>query len=94
VVKQGPDGAACVTADELLELPAQPVERVVDPTGAGDALAGGFLGHCARRQRHTPDVYAEALAEGVRCAAAAIATFGTDGQRSATTGWSETPSDV
>lgn len=79
VVKLGPDGAACVTRDTVHELPADHVERVVDPTGAGDALAGGFLGLCAREERAGDDAYAQALAEGVTCAASAVSTFGTAG---------------
>lgn len=95
VVKQGPDGAACVTDGSLLEIPAHPVEGVIDPTGAGDALAGGFLGHCARQERDGVDAYGQALAEGVRCAAAAIATFGTDSlRRLQTTGRPRWPRDV
>lgn len=79
VIKLGPDGAACVTRSALHELEAHPVERVIDPTGAGDALAGGFLGYCAQEERDTEAVFAQALAEGVRCAAAAVTSFGTDG---------------
>ena len=79
VVKQGPDGAACVTRSALHELEAHPVERVIDPTGAGDALAGGFLGYCAREELDTETAFGPALAEGVRCAAQAVTAFGTDG---------------
>ncbi|MBV8529378.1 MAG: hypothetical protein JOZ75_13790 [Candidatus Dormibacteraeota bacterium] len=79
VIKQGPDGAACVTGSNVYDLPAHPVERVIDPTGAGDALAGGFLGYCAQEEVDTEAVFAQALAEGVRCAAAAVTTFGADG---------------
>lgn len=79
VIKQGPDGAACVTASAIYELDAHPVERVIDPTGAGDALAGGFLGYCAREELASEAVWAAALGEGVRCAAAAVTSFGTDG---------------
>ena len=79
VIKLGPDGAACVTRSELHELEAHPVERVIDPTGAGDALAAGFLGYCAREESDSEAAFAPALAEGVRCAAAAVTAFGTDG---------------
>ena len=79
VVKLGPDGAACVTGSALHELEAHPVERVIDPTGAGDALAAGFLGYCAREELDSETAFAPALAEGVRCAAAAVTAFGTDG---------------
>jgi sugar/nucleoside kinase (ribokinase family) len=79
VIKQGPDGAACVTRTAVHELDAHPVERAIDPTGAGDALAGGFLGYCAQKELGTEAVFGAALAEGVRCAAAAVTSFGTDG---------------
>lgn len=79
VVKQGPDGAACITSNQVHELDAHPVDRVVDPTGAGDALAGGFLGYCAQNETEAEDDYVKALAEGVRCAGAAVTAFGTAG---------------
>jgi sugar/nucleoside kinase (ribokinase family) len=79
VLKRGPLGAACVTAGGIAEEPAAPVDQVVDPTGAGDALAGGFLGHVARVERADDAVFGAALSEGIRCAAAAIVEFGTAG---------------
>jgi sugar/nucleoside kinase (ribokinase family) len=79
VVKRGPLGASCVTASGIVEMAAEPVEEVVDPTGAGDALAGGFLGWCAMHERDDDDHFVDALREGVRCAAGAVATFGTAG---------------
>ncbi|MGH7685220.1 MAG: PfkB family carbohydrate kinase, partial [Candidatus Dormibacteria bacterium] len=94
VVKLGPDGAACVTRDAVHELAADHVERVVDPTGAGDALAGGFLGYCAREERADEDAYAQALAEGVGCAAAAVSTFGAAGLLAMAPTNSGPPSDV
>jgi cytidine kinase len=77
VVKRGPLGAACVTADRIVEQPAVPVAEVVDPTGAGDALAGGFLGHVARVETTDGDELETALAEGIGCAAHAIVALGT-----------------
>jgi sugar/nucleoside kinase (ribokinase family) len=53
----------------------------VDPTGAGDALAGGFLGHIAEMERADEADFKAALAAGVRCAADAIVEFGTVGLR-------------
>ena len=81
VVKRGPLGAACVTAGGIVELPAAPVAEVVDPTGAGDALAGGFLGYIAQLERADDAAFEAALAEGIRCAADAIVEFGTAGLR-------------
>jgi sugar/nucleoside kinase (ribokinase family) len=81
-VKAGAEGAAWVTGDRVISLGPHPVSRVVDPTGAGDALAGGFLGACARHRCAAPDSIAEiALHEGLSCASRAISTFGATGLR-------------
>ena len=46
VVKQGSYGALLFGADStFFSAPAYPLEEVIDPTGAGDAFAGGFLGY-------------------------------------------------
>jgi sugar/nucleoside kinase (ribokinase family) len=47
VAKQGEYGAALVTNESFFALPAYPLEDVVDPTGAGDTFAGGFVGYIA-----------------------------------------------
>lgn len=49
IVKQGPYGALLFGADEsFFAAPAYPLEEVRDPTGAGDAFAGGFIGYLSR----------------------------------------------
>ncbi len=45
LVKQGPYGACMYTTDDFFSIPAYPLETVIDPTGAGDAFAGGFFGY-------------------------------------------------
>ena len=45
VAKQGEYGAALYSRDAFFALPAYPLETVIDPTGAGDSFAGGFLGY-------------------------------------------------
>ncbi len=47
VVKQGEYGAALFDEEGIFSLPAYPLETVIDPTGAGDSFAGGFLGYLA-----------------------------------------------
>jgi sugar/nucleoside kinase (ribokinase family) len=79
VVKGGPKGASLVTDDGVISRPPARVEHVVDPTGAGDALAGGFLGACAAAERDDLDHFVTALDAGLRCAAAAIGDFGLTG---------------
>jgi sugar/nucleoside kinase (ribokinase family) len=49
VVKRGEHGVLVFERESVFALPAYPLESVVDPTGAGDAFAGGFLGHLASR---------------------------------------------
>nr|WP_308477943.1 PfkB family carbohydrate kinase [Nannocystis radixulma] len=49
VIKRGEYGALLFDADgEMFSAPALPLEDVVDPTGAGDSFAGGFMGWLAR----------------------------------------------
>lgn len=48
VVKRGEHGATLCTADAWFGIPSYPVADLVDPTGAGDAFAGGFMGYLAR----------------------------------------------
>ncbi len=79
VVKSGPAGASVVSGDGVISRPAARVADVLDPTGAGDALAGGFLGACAAAERDDVDFFVTALDEGLRCAAAAIGDFGLTG---------------
>jgi sugar/nucleoside kinase (ribokinase family) len=44
LVKQGAYGACMYTEQTVFSVPAYPLETVFDPTGAGDAFAGGFFG--------------------------------------------------
>ncbi len=48
VVKKGEHGAILFTRDMVFFAPGYPLEEVFDPTGAGDAFAGGFIGALAR----------------------------------------------
>jgi len=48
VIKRGEYGAALFAEGHYFAVPAYPVERPVDPTGAGDSFAGGFMGHLAK----------------------------------------------
>lgn len=79
VVKCGPAGVRLVTAAGTLLLPAAPVPAVRDPTGAGDALAGGFCGELARRRSTDPAAHPAALRVGLAAAARAVSDFGLTG---------------
>jgi len=80
VVKQGEYGAALITEDQFFALPAYPLERVVDPTGAGDTFAGGFVGYLARHRDKpfTQPVVRLAMAYGTALASFNVEEFGTE----------------
>jgi len=82
VAKQGGYGAAMVTREDFFSLPAYPLREVVDPTGAGDTFAGGFVGFLAglpeprRRERRA---LRNAMAYGTALASFNVEGFGTEG---------------
>ena len=47
VAKRGEHGVLMVQRDRVFAAPAFPLDSVVDPTGAGDSFAGGFMGYLA-----------------------------------------------
>ena len=73
VIKMGAKGAYLSFNDRALYIPVFPVERVVDPTGAGDSFAGGFMGCIARAG--TPD-FIEAVLAGSAVASFGVENFG------------------
>ncbi len=48
VVKRGEHGVSLFTEGSVFSAPGYPLDEVLDPTGAGDTFAGGFMGHLAR----------------------------------------------
>jgi sugar/nucleoside kinase (ribokinase family) len=79
VAKQGEYGAALFTEDGFFALPAYPLETVVDPTGAGDSFAGGFLGYLASQDASTDDtVLRRAMTYGSVLASFNVEEFGTE----------------
>ena len=84
VVKLGAGGAVLRTAHDHRQLPACPT-HVVDPTGAGDALAGAFLGRLGElRQCGRADALLEALEWGLVAASFAISGVGVAALRATT----------
>ncbi|HZB36790.1 MAG TPA: adenosine kinase [Beijerinckiaceae bacterium] len=53
VVTRSAEGALVVTREETKSVPAYPIERLVDTTGAGDLFAAGFLAGLSRGMEHT-----------------------------------------
>ncbi len=71
VVTRGADGAVAVSGNDRAAVPAEPIERVVDTTGAGDLFAAGFLFGYVRERS-----LAECLKLGAVCAAEIISHYG------------------
>ena len=79
VAKQGEYGAALFTEDGFFALPAYPLETVMDPTGAGDSFAGGFLGYLASQDGATDDAtLRRAMTYGSVLASFNVEEFGTE----------------
>ncbi|HXS57282.1 MAG TPA: PfkB family carbohydrate kinase [Hanamia sp.] len=70
IIKKGEHGALLFHDAQVFFAPALPLEEVFDPTGAGDAFAGGFIGHLAR----TKDISFENMKTAI-IAGSALASF-------------------
>jgi sugar/nucleoside kinase (ribokinase family) len=81
VAKQGEYGAALITREHFFSLPAYPLESVVDPTGAGDTFAGGFIGYIAAHldgDGVSDELLRAAMAHGTALASFNVEEFGTE----------------
>jgi sugar/nucleoside kinase (ribokinase family) len=79
VAKQGEYGATMITAEDYFSLPAYPLDLVVDPTGAGDTFAGGFVGLIAHQAgEFDGNVLRNAMAYGTALASFTVQRFGTE----------------
>jgi sugar/nucleoside kinase (ribokinase family) len=97
VVKRGQYGAVMFAngdepARSFFCAPAYPLEKVIDPTGAGDSFAGGFIGYLAQQNRVAAEAWESSIKDEIRCAiihgsvvaSYAVEDFGVDGLRSIT----------
>ncbi len=80
VAKQGEYGAALITREGFFALPAYPLESVIDPTGAGDTFAGGFVGYIAAHPQEelTDALLRRAMAHATVLASFNVEEFGTE----------------
>jgi sugar/nucleoside kinase (ribokinase family) len=76
VIKKGEHGAILFTRDFAFFAPGYPLEEVFDPTGAGDAFAGGFLGYLARVGSTSAEDLRRAMIYGSAMGSFAVEKFG------------------
>ncbi len=80
VAKQGEYGSAMFTREGVFGLPAYPTPDVIDPTGAGDSFAGGFMGYLAANagEEVGDELLRTAMAYGTALASFNVEGFGTE----------------
>ena len=76
VIKRGEYGALLYSDKTFFFAPAFPMENVVDPTGAGDTFAGGFLGFLAAQEKMDDNTLRNALVYGCTTASFTVEDFG------------------
>jgi sugar/nucleoside kinase (ribokinase family) len=76
LIKKGEHGVIFYNGRSFFSLPAYPAERVIDPTGAGDTFAGGFIGYLAMKGKVNDQEIKNALAYGTIAASFNIESFG------------------
>ena len=75
IIKRGEFGCLLFSRTSLFYVPAYLLENVLDPTGAGDTFAGGFLGYLAGCQKVTETVFRKAVVFGTIMASYVVEDF-------------------
>ena len=78
IIKKGEHGALLFHENNVFFAPALPLEEVYDPTGAGDAFAGGFIGYLAQSSDISFDSMKRAIIYGSALASFTVEKFGTE----------------
>jgi len=77
IIKKGEHGALLFDGDKLFSAPALLLPTVVDPTGAGDTFAGGFMGYLAATDDTSFANLKRAIIYGSAMASFVVEDFGT-----------------
>ena len=75
VVKKGEHGVLMLNQGNIFVAPAIPIENVIDPTGAGDSFAGGFMGYLAKTNDMSNENFKRAIIAGSLMGSLAIEGF-------------------
>ena len=78
VVKKGEHGVLLFGHESCFAAPALPLETVIDPTGAGDTFAGGFIGYLASVRETNDSTLRQAVVMGSTLASFCVEAFSLD----------------
>jgi sugar/nucleoside kinase (ribokinase family) len=78
IVKKGEHGALLFDSEKMFFAPALPIEDVLDPTGAGDTFAGGFIGYLSQTKNLSFENLKRAIIIGSAMASFTVEKFGTE----------------
>ena len=78
IIKKGEHGALLFNKKEVFFAPALPIEKVLDPTGAGDSFAGGFIGYLDKTKDTSFENMKRAVVYGSILASFCVEKFGTE----------------
>ena len=78
IIKKGEHGALLFHGENMFFAPALPLAEVVDPTGAGDTFAGGFIGYLAKTDDVSFENMKRAIIYGSALASFTVERFGTE----------------
>jgi sugar/nucleoside kinase (ribokinase family) len=84
LVKRGEYGAILFSPESVFAVPAYPLEEVYDPTGAGDAFAGGVVGYLAATGERSDAGLRRAIVYGTVVASYVVEDFGPERLRTLT----------
>lgn len=76
LIKKGEHGVLFFSDKFIFSLPAYPTEKVIDPTGAGDTFAGGFMGYLTKAKRIDERSLRKAVVYGTVAASFNVEDFG------------------
>ncbi|MBC7545750.1 MAG: sugar kinase [Candidatus Sericytochromatia bacterium] len=81
IIKRGENGATLFQGDHVFSLPGFPLENIIDPTGAGDSFAGGFIGYLSELQDLSQKSLRQAIAVGSTVASISVEAFSVENIR-------------
>ena len=78
IVKKGSHGSLLFHPQGFFAIPAYPVSKVIDPTGAGDSYAGALIGYLASVNKTDYKSLKTAIGYATACASLTVESFGTN----------------